>query len=263
LNLEEYISSGILEAYALGELSHKEREEVEKNLKLFPALREELYLIENLQEVIAHRTSIAPPAHLKDKIMVSVHEKGKIISLTNDNVLKWKYAAAASIGIALFTTYMAYNYRAKWQHSQHELVALNAKSQQVAQDFNQVNFKLDKIEKDLKVITSAEFERVIMKGTPQSPEALASVYWSKQTQEVFVSIQNMRTLSKEKQYQLWAIIDGKAVDAGVFDGNVTGLIKMKNIVQGVTMFAVTIEDAGGKPTPSLETMQVAGTVSKG
>jgi hypothetical protein len=38
---------------------------------------------------------------------------------------------------------------------------------------------------------------------------------------------------------------------------------MKNIVQGVTMFAVTIEDAGGKPTPSLETMQVAGTVSKG
>ena len=50
VNVEAYISSGILEAYALGELSEQERAEVEKNLKQFPALRKELALIEEAQE---------------------------------------------------------------------------------------------------------------------------------------------------------------------------------------------------------------------
>jgi anti-sigma-K factor RskA len=70
----------------------------------------------------------------------------------------------------------------------------------------------------------------------------------------------MKELSRDKQYQLWAIIDGKPVDAGVFDGNVASLIKMKAITSGVTTFAVTVEPRGGKESPSLETMQVAGNV---
>jgi len=53
------------------------------------------------------------------------------------------------------------------------------------------------------------------------------------------------------------------VDAGVFDGNVAGLIHMKDIAQGAVTFAVTIEPRGGKISPTLETMQVAGIVSKG
>ena len=50
MNVEAYISSGILEAYALGELSEQERAEVEKNLAQYPALRKELALIEETQE---------------------------------------------------------------------------------------------------------------------------------------------------------------------------------------------------------------------
>lgn len=267
MNVEEYISTGILEAYALGELPPREAEEVEKNLLLYPALREELALIEKTQEEMCLRAAIAPPPSIKNKILEATQPKGKVVPLESpaesETVLRWKYAAAASIGIALFTSYMAYSYWTKWRNSQNELTTLIAQNQQIAQDYNKVNFRLDQMEEDLKVIGNPAFERVIMKGTPNAPQALASVYWNRQTEEVFVSIQNMRTLSKEKQYQLWAIIDGKPVDAGVFDGNLAGLVKMKNIGKGAVTFAVTIEEAGGKPTPSLETMQVAGNVSKG
>jgi anti-sigma-K factor RskA len=267
VNVEEYISSGILEAYALGELPPREAEEVEKNLLRYPALREELDLIEKTQEVMCLRAAIAPPPSIKNNILEATQPKGKVVPLESpaesETVLRWKYAAAASIGIALFTSYMAYSYWTKWRSSQNELTTLIAQNQQIAQDYNKVNFRLDQMEDDLKVMGNPSFERVIMKGTPNAPQALASVYWNRQTEEVFVSIQNMRALSKEKQYQLWAIIDGKPVDAGVFDGNLAGLVKMKNIAKGAVTFAVTIEDAGGKPSPSLETMQVAGNVSKG
>lgn len=263
MNLEEYISTGILEAYALGGLSDQERTEVEKNLQLYPALRAELKLIENTQEEMLQRDAIQPPAALRKKIMDATKPKGKVVSLETTDVLRWKYAAAASIGIALLSSYMAYNYWTKWRSSETELTTLIAQNRQIAQDYNNVNLRLDKMENEWKVIDNPSFERVLMKGTPNAPEALASVYWNKKTSEVFVSIQKMKTLSKEKQYQLWAIIDGKPVDAGVFDGNVAGLIKMKDIGSGAITFAVTIEDAGGKPTPALETMQVAGNVAKG
>jgi anti-sigma-K factor RskA len=73
----------------------------------------------------------------------------------------------------------------------------------------------------------------------------------------------MKALSQNQQYQLWAIIDGKPVDAGVFDGNVASLLKMKEIGTGAVTFAVTVEPRGGKQSPTLESMQVAGNVIKG
>jgi anti-sigma-K factor RskA len=107
-----------------------------------------------------------------------------------------------------------------------------------------------------------QFKRVIMKGTANAPEALASVYWNDSSKEVYLRIQNMKDLTQEKQYQLWAIIDGKPVDAGVFDGNLAGLLKMKDIARGASNFAVTIEPRGGQQSPTMETLQVLGNVEK-
>jgi anti-sigma-K factor RskA len=101
-----------------------------------------------------------------------------------------------------------------------------------------------------------------MTGTSNAPEALASVYWNQSSKQVYLRIQSMKDLAQENQYQLWAIIDGKPVDAGVFDAGMDGLIKMKDIGKGATTFAITIEPRGGRPTPALETMQVAGNVDK-
>jgi anti-sigma-K factor RskA len=73
----------------------------------------------------------------------------------------------------------------------------------------------------------------------------------------------MKALSLENQYQLWAIVDGKPIDAGVFDSNLSGLVKMKDITSGASTFAVTIEPRGGSVSPSLHTMQVVGNIVKG
>ncbi|MGC4022365.1 MAG: anti-sigma factor [Cyclobacteriaceae bacterium] len=263
MNIKEYISSGILEAYALGELDDIARIEVEKNLVQYAELREELSKIEETQEALLMKLAVTPPSSVKSKLMQSVQPKGKVVSLENSSVVVWKYATAASIVVALGLGYLAYDYRGRWKNSEVALNELIAQNRQVAQDYNRVNLRLDKIESDLKIMDNPAFTKVVMKGTPNAPQAMASVYWNDNTKEIFLSIQNLRELSQEKQYQLWAEIDGKMVDAGVFDGNVSGLIKMKEMAkQNVTVFAVTIEPRGGKPTPTVETIQMAGSVSK-
>jgi anti-sigma-K factor RskA len=267
LNIEEYISSGILEAYALGELTAAERREVERNLSIYPELKTEFSRIEEVQEVFLMKAAVQPHASVKENLFRKIDERkptGKIVSMpaTNSQLNVWKYAAAASVAIALVSTFLAYTYYNKWRNTENNLSELIAQNQQMAQDYNTVNQRLDKIESDIEIINNPSFAKVIMKGTENAPEALASVYWNASTKEVYLSIQNMKTLSQESQYQLWAIVDGKPVDAGVFDINSRGLLKMKDLA-GAAAFAVTIEPRGGKPTPSLETMQVIGNVIRG
>lgn len=263
MNVKEYISSGILEAYALGELSAQERTEVEKNLVRYPELKAELAVIEEAQEALLMGMAVKPKAELKDKVMRAVSVDDNVVSMRGYQSLSfWKLAAAASISLALITSYLAFNYHSKWQSTQSDLATLIAQNQQVAQDYNRVNQRIERMENDLRVMDNPKFQRVLMTGTPNAPDAMASVYWNESSQEVYLSIQNMKTLAREQQYQLWAIIDGKPVDAGVFDGNIAGLHKMKTISKGAVLFAVTVEPRGGKPSPTMETMQVKGEVEK-
>ena len=266
MNLKEYISSGILEAYLLDEVTPQERMELQRILDLHPELKEELFRIEVTMEAFALKTARTPRKELKENIMAKVettavksqHElKGKVVAMQPKQNF-WKYAAAASVTIALGASYLAYNYRQQWQKTNVALTDLIALNQRVAQDYNVVNQKLEKIQGDFSIIGSSAFRKVVMKGTPGEPNALASVYWNVSTEEVFLSIQNLKDISKDNQFQLWAIVDGKPVDAGVFDSGYAGLLKMKNI-KGATAFAVTIEPRGGKQSPTLETMQVVGT----
>ena len=262
MNIEDYISSGILESYALGEVTAAERMEVERMLSQYPEVREEFRKIELTLERVAFASAIAPAAHVKEWLMSRVDEtkpEAKVMAFTPDPPY-WKYATAASIAIALFSSYMAFHYNQLWKADSMELALIKAENQRMAEEYNVVNQKLDKIQVDLAVIENAAFTRVLMKGTENDKNALASVYWNPGTQEVYLSVQQLKALSKENQFQLWAIVKGKPVDAGVFDLNFAGLLKMKN-VDGATAFAVTIEPRGGKDAPTLETMQVIGPVT--
>jgi anti-sigma-K factor RskA len=275
VNVEEYISSGVLEAYALGELSDQERVAVEKNLAQYPALRKELERIEDAQEQLLMKAAIKPRASVKANLFSAIEASAKaaptkpsetkVVEMKREQtpISFWKFAAAASITIALVSSILAYNYWNKWKSSENNLAELIAQNQQLASDYNKVNQRIDDIEKELNITNNPAFNRVVMKGTPNAPSSLASVYWNESTREVYLSIQDLKALTKENQYQLWAIIDGKPVDAGVFDGNFAGLLKMKDIQPGAATFAVTIEPRGGMPSPTLETMQVVGNVVKG
>lgn len=268
MNIEEYISSGILEAYALGELSEQERAEVERNILRYPELRKELSLIEDAQEQLLMKAAVQPRASVKNKLFASIEAQkpaAKVVELKpgRTDASFWKFATAAAVTVALVSSYLAFNYWSKWKTTENSLSELIAQNQRVAQDYNTVNDRLDQIEKDLNIMNNPAFNRVVMKGTPNAPGALASVYWNESTREVYLSIQDMKELAQENQYQLWAIIDGKPVDAGVFEANFAGLLKMKAIQPGAATFAVTVEPRGGKANPTLETMQVVGNVVKG
>ena len=65
---------------------------------------------------------------------------------------------------------------------------------------------------------------------------------------------NLAPLPADRQYQLWVFVDGKPVDAGVFDPDASGraLFESKDLaaIRIAQNFAVTVEPRGGLPQPS-------------
>ncbi len=268
MNIEAYISSGILESYVMDELTPNERTEVENAASQHPEINEELQKIELSMEALAFATAVKPPSEMKDKLMAKITNEsdiGKEASVVEmkpkDSFGFIKLAAASSIVIAIGSALMAFNYWSKWQSAEDRLSTLIAQNEQFADNYNQVNQQLGEIQNAVSIMNNSAFKRVTLNGTENSPEALATVYWNESSATVYLSIQNLKELSKDQQYQLWAIIDGKPVDVGVFDSVGNGLlVQMKNAGPNAAAFAVTVEPRGGSENPSLETMQVIGNV---
>ena len=93
------------------------------------------------------------------------------------------------------------------------------------------------------------------------PQAFATIYWNTSKKEVYINASQLQALAENEQYQLWAIVDGKPVDAGVFATEEVqkGIVKMKDAAN-VQAFAITIEKKGGSLAPTLEKMVLMGEV---
>jgi anti-sigma-K factor RskA len=63
-------------------------------------------------------------------------------------------------------------------------------------------------------------------------------------------VNNLPQPASDKQYQLWALLNGQPIDLGMIEVKQERLLyRMKN-VQNAQAFAITLEPKGGSPAPT-------------
>jgi anti-sigma-K factor RskA len=263
MNIQEYIESGIIDAYVLGGLSPEENLEVETHANNFHEIAEEIKQARFVLEQIALKNAVTPPAFLKEKLFekisteqVSLNPETKTISMFNMGT--WSIAASWAVGITFGG--LAFYYRSQWKNSEQKLIALETQNKELADNFNVTKFSYEKATNQLSSLSDTSLKLIALKQLENKPFATAQVFWSKSKEDVYLSARYFPSAPEGKQYQLWAIVDGKPVDAGVVPSTgVPELFKMKNI-GNATAFAITIEPLGGSVSPTLEAMCVMGGV---
>jgi anti-sigma-K factor RskA len=272
-NIKEFIESGILELYVMGDLSPDESQEVELMAEKHPAIKQELLEIETAMEVYANATAVAPKDSLRDKIINSVNAvetshvapETKVVSLRREsNNGFYKIAFAASVAILLISwaaLFLVYN---KLQNSQEQIASLQGSNRQFANRVNYFNKQLESSKTEISVLRSPDFKFVKLQGTKNAPDASILVAFNPKQKEVMLDLASVKMPENDKQhqYQLWALVDGKPVDLGVFDASAdtTGMIRMKEL-SNAQAFAVTLEPRGGSANPTMEQMMVMGAIS--
>lgn len=257
---QSYISSGILELYVSGGLSEQEIAEVERMAQTYPEVQSEISAIEESIAKVALGFSRKPKRDLLAGVMDMIEEEedAAIIPLVNENKdtkaktnFRWLAIAAA---IALLIS-LAFNILQLQQIKENQLQI--ASLTQINEVFAEQN---QRTSEKLEILSSPLYKRIDMKGQASSPNSLASVYYSASKKEIYLNTGNLSLTDKEKQFQLWAIIDGVPVDAGVFDPVEGNLTRLKSLSGNIQAFAVTLEPRGGSKNPTLDLMYVMGAV---
>ncbi|MEZ4798389.1 MAG: anti-sigma factor [Flavobacteriales bacterium] len=262
MKVDQIIESGILETYALGLCSAMEQREVESMLASSPELRAELAIIEAGLENWAMENAVAPPPQVKENLLQTLNFEASETSATKViNLRPYKVLVAASVtalvGSLIFNG-VIWN---KLQNAQSTIAELNDRNSVMAEDLGVSRTNYSTAKEELAFITNADVKVVELLSANNQGSERATIYWNRKSDEVVLAINSLPKPPEKKQYQLWAIVDGVPVDAGVFDipEESISLQKMKSF-KNAQAFAVTIENVGGSPTPSLETLTIIGNV---
>lgn len=270
--LKTYLESGILEQYVLGDLSKEEMLAVEKNAMLYPEIRTEISEIENALLGYAKSNSIEPSAAIRNRILNSLDsfDQDPQISRLNPSGASpksspfYKYAFAASLALLFLSIILLINLNNKLNESNTQIDVLQSDNQKFSNQVNYIERELTDTRNALQFHQNpAAYKLVSLKGSAKAPSASMLVAFNAEKEEVMIDLSsvNMPSNDQEHQYQLWAMVDGKPVDLGVFDSSTgsTGMKKMKS-VKDAQAFAVTLEPRGGNPNPTMDQMKAIGNI---
>lgn len=271
-----YIESGILELYVLGQLKGQENTEVETMASKYPEVLQEIRAIETAMERYAQWNAIEPRTGIDNKIVsvLSValakrkylqNEAAALPQNSSSRMRNLGYALAACVALLLVSTVALISTSSKLSDAKQQIADLNQQNRQFVSTVGFMKQNNADLQKIAGMIDDPNWAIVKLGGTKTQPSSKMMVYWNKKDKHVMVDKSKMVLPENDPQhqYQLWALVDGKPVDLGVFDMNTESrglLLKMKEI-PSADAFAVTLEKRGGSPSPTMEQMFVMGAVT--
>ena len=249
MNLQEYIASGIIESYVMGLASETERAEFEQMCALHPELVAERRKFEESLEAYASEQAVRPPKEVKAKILKAIITMENSKSPRSIGLLRFVAAAAVILLIGMVVLY----YQASQQNK--DLAGAN---KALTDKVNADEAAIDKIKIEGSIVGNPNNIVVNMVGTKRAPKSSANVYWDSANSSVYLVVKNMPQLPSDKQYQLWALIDNTQKSLGVFDATDQNIILKMDSTKKAQAFAITIENRGGKPHPTLDSLTSIG-----
>jgi len=260
VNVKEYIQSGVVESYVLGVATEAERQEFEQLCAANPEIVEARDSFERSLEIQLMQDAIQPPAFLKDKIQQQIVSVGSTVYQQEEieeapvrRMNIWRALAAACFIGLLGVGYWAYNTNQKY----NDVVA---RQSTIEKELLQKNTELAALEQDASMMQKPGIRVAALKGTPNAPQALTTIFWDSTNKNVYLLVNNLPQPASEKQYQLWALLDGKPIDLGMLELQQNRLlVKMKN-VHNAQAFAITLEPKGGSVNPTMTAMYVVGNL---
>jgi anti-sigma-K factor RskA len=274
VNVQEYISSGIIESYVLGLAGPEERAEFESMCNSYPEVSAARDTFELSLEQHALKNAVEPPVHLKNEIFAKINAEESLPKYTSYQKetrkeqaaivrIGWlRYVSAASIVLLIASAILNYYFFSQYKEYSTKYDQLVQSQSQMASANQTLQAKLQDYESALSTIKDTSMAVVKMPSVPSSPNpgSLTTVYWDTKSKDVYLLVNNLPQPATDKQYQLWALVNGKPVDAGVFDiKEGLSFVKMKTIQQAQA-FAITLEKRGGSLSPTMP-IYVLGKVS--
>lgn len=265
MNLNEYISSGILELYVYGALPEEESIEVTKELKKHPEILKEVEEIEDALTQLSTAAAPYNPEALLSSIQQKISDKNHSGVIDhpakqkkNNLVLYISWAASIALLIGLISVI---NQRNELRDNINSISATNA---QLEEQIDEAQNDAEKTKQLLEVFRDKDIITVPLDGQQVAPEAYAAIHWDAETNQVYVDAKELPTPPEGKEYQVWSLTLEPLTPTSIGllsnfnqDDNKIFILENPNSSQA---FGITLEPKGGSETPTMEQLYTLGVV---
>lgn len=247
MNIKDYISSGILEAYVLGELSGKEKEEVERNADEYPEVYKEVRQIKEAFYAISvqsqKQAGILPKADLFKNLSQQNNTKEKKIYRIFGNPIKlpiYNFLALIAAILSLITTFTIADFYLKINNIQNYINEV--KSTDLNEDvILQSKGPSSSYPEAYNFLYSPEFTRFEIDDFSGQRKLHAWIFWNEKSHKVYLQINSLGSPEKDKKLHLWGIVNNELVSAGVIsDVKIGAYYKMERLYNP-SHFKITLE----------------------
>lgn len=280
MEIKVYIESGMIESYVLGLADPEDTLEIERLRKEYPEVEQAIDDFSIAIQEQALKNAVMPPKEIKEQLFAALNFQEPLTyksvtpmvvahnsNLTNENPVpsiyssntNWKYLAAASIMLFILSAIgnlLLYN---RYTSTKNEYASLLNERNSLQANNQVFQTKLKNYQSASEMMADPTIAMVQLKDPAHKRDIMTTVFWDKKTKDVYLLTNKLPAPNKNQQYQLWALVDGKPVDAGMLDPQCTSLCKMKNITRAQA-FAITLEKVGGSPVPTMDQLFVMGTI---
>lgn len=277
MNVQDYIQSGIIESYVFGMANEQEAAELLQLSQQYPEIKQAIDSFEASLEQAAFANAVPPPANVKSKLFDALKDEfAEPIKEVNTPVVsiqantssttpvisigsRLRYMAAASVILLVVSAALNLYLYNQYKNVNNSYLSLLKENNSITADNRVYQTKMLDLYNSMEVVSNPNMIKVPMPGVPGKEGNLTTVFWDKTTKDVYLLANKLPKAADGKQYQLWALVDGKPVDAGLLE-DCNGVCKLKNIPKAQA-FAITLEDKGGSKDPHLDQLFVIGNVS--
>ncbi len=258
----EYIESGILELYIFGLLTEEENLKVKEMADDNEDVRAEIISIEKAIIDLSYAVSPNLSAEVYEKIRKKLIEKHTdVVQMPRKTGVSGFIGWAAAVVLLLGLGFQYY----KYNQATEEIQAKTQERDKYEQMLANVSQENSKNEKALAIIRDKDNSVIPLAGQQAAPEAYAKVYLNSEDDKIYIDIAGLPEPPEGKVYQVWALmLDPFApTSIGVLDvaqrSQNKGIYAVDNF-EGAQAFGITLEPAGGSPTPTLEQLYTLGKV---
>ncbi len=263
MEIEKYITSGILELYVYGALSEEENKEVYEVLKKYPEVEKEVEQIEKGLLQLSGATAPYNPEKVYNRIKDRLHfsEDKKVIPIGRKRT-NWTayigWVASVALLIGLITQFN------QNKELQQQVVNANMEQQLLEGKINVAEEDLTKTKSLLNVLRNKDIIQIPLQGQKVDPTAYAAVYWDKENQIAYIDVAGLPTPPPGKVYQVWSLklTPLTPTSLGVldkFNEDENKIFAVTNVNESEA-FGITLEPEGGSESPTLEQLYTLGAV---
>src|ERR1700752_3413492 len=176
-----------------------------------PEIREAIDPFELSLEKQALAGAVMPSHQVKKQLLATLdfekEEKTRVVGFT------WsRYVAAASIILLVASSALNVYFYNQFKSSSTAYQALLVEKNTILAKSDAMQTKALDLYNSMQLMSDPSFVKVSMAGIAGKEGNLATIFWDSKSKDVYLLPTKLAEAPSDKQYQLWAIVDGKPVD---------------------------------------------------